>query len=221
VTDAQLLCNLFFKIVDIVGAQNVIHLVTDNGSNFKADGRLLNEKYGNICWSLCAAHCLNLILQDISKMPHVVDLAQCKSHVTKFLYNHKWPLGWLRERAGWMEILRPGETRFATTFIALKSLHDHKLDLQAMVTSYEFHGWRPSRSIRGKIAKKIILDSKFWNDCLVIVKIVGPLMRLLRVVDSNEKPALGYVYEEMYRARKIAKEISETRRGCITLTLAL
>jgi len=53
----------------------------------------LNEKYGNICWSPCTAHCLNLILQDISKMPHVVDLVQHRSQVTKFLYNHKWPLG--------------------------------------------------------------------------------------------------------------------------------
>jgi len=73
----------------MVGASNIVHLVTDNGSNFKAAGKLLNEKYGNICWSPCAAHCLNLILQDICKMPHVVDLAQRGSQVTKFLYNHK------------------------------------------------------------------------------------------------------------------------------------
>ena len=55
-TDAQLLCNLFFEIVDMVGAQNIVHLVTDIGINFKADGRLLNEKYENICWYPCAAH---------------------------------------------------------------------------------------------------------------------------------------------------------------------
>ena len=48
-TDAQLLRNLFSKIVDKVGAHNVIHLVTDNGSHFKAARRLLNEKYVNIC----------------------------------------------------------------------------------------------------------------------------------------------------------------------------
>ena len=59
--------------------------VTDNGSNFKAAGRLLNKKYRNGCWSPCADHCLNLILQDISKMPHVVDLAQRGSQVAKFL----------------------------------------------------------------------------------------------------------------------------------------
>jgi len=64
-----------------------------------------------------------------------------------------------------METLHPGDTRFATTFIALKSLYDHELDSQAMVTSSEFHAWRPSWSIRVKATKEIILNSMFWNDC--------------------------------------------------------
>ena len=111
-----------------------------------------------------------------------------------------------------MEILCYWGIRFATIFIALKSLYDHKLDLQAMVTSSEFHAWRPSRSTRGKISKEIILDSKFRNDCLVIRKIVGPLIRLLHIVDSDEKPALGYVYEGIHRARKPIKEIFRNKK---------
>ena len=67
-----------------------------------------------------------------------------------------------------MEILRLTETRSATTFITYKSLYDHKLDLQAMITSPEFNRWRPSRSSKDKAVKKVILDSKFWNDCLVM-----------------------------------------------------
>ena len=35
-SDTQLLCNMFSKIVDMVGAYNVTHLITNNGSNFKA-----------------------------------------------------------------------------------------------------------------------------------------------------------------------------------------
>jgi len=80
---------------------------------------------------------------------------------------------------------------FSTTFIPLKSLYDHKLDLQAMVTNSKFYGWRPSRPTRGKAAGEIILDSKFWNDCLVAVKIVGSLIRMHCIVDPNKKPALG------------------------------
>ena len=40
----------------------------------------------------------------------------------------------MNKRPGWTEIFRPREIKFATIFIALKSLHDHKLDLQATVT---------------------------------------------------------------------------------------
>jgi len=40
----------------------------------------------------------------------------------------------------------------------------------------------------------------------VIVKIVGPCIRLLRIIDSDKKPTLGYVYGGMHRAQKAIKE---------------
>ena len=52
----------------------------------------------------------------------------------------------------------------------------------------------------------------FWNDCLVIVKIIGPLRQLLCIVDSYEKSALGYVYEGMYRARKTITKIFRNKK---------
>ena len=92
ISDAQTLCNLVAEIVEIVSWKNVIHLVTDNAANYKAAGRLLNEKYPSILWTPCAAHCLNLILKDIAKMPHIEILAQRASSITVFVYNHKWTL---------------------------------------------------------------------------------------------------------------------------------
>ncbi|KAG6521940.1 hypothetical protein ZIOFF_019074 [Zingiber officinale] len=97
--------------------------------------------------------------------------------------------------AGWKEIIRLGETRFATTFIALKSLHDHKDSLQALVTSGDYKKFL--KIDKGKEVKQIVLDEKFWNNCLITVRIMGPLIRLLRVCDTDERPSLGYVYEGM------------------------
>ena len=68
-------------------------------------------------------------------MDHVVELVRRASKVTIFVYNQVALLSWLKKRDRWWEILQLGVTRFATTFIALKSLHDHKHDLQALVTS--------------------------------------------------------------------------------------
>ncbi|XP_071933455.1 uncharacterized protein [Coffea arabica] len=121
VTNAENLCNLFVEIVEMVGSKNVVHLVTDNASNYKAAGTLLNERYPTICWSPCAAHCINLILKDIGEMGTVKSLVALASTVTVFVYNHKYVLNWLRKTNGWREIIRSGETRFATTFIAQRA----------------------------------------------------------------------------------------------------
>ena len=91
-TNAQNLCNLFAEIVEIVGPSNVVHVVTDNASNYKAAGALLGEKYPTICWSPCAAHCINLILKDIGEMHDTKALVTLASMVTVFVYNHKFIL---------------------------------------------------------------------------------------------------------------------------------
>ncbi|XP_075659224.1 uncharacterized protein LOC142629126 [Castanea sativa] len=199
VKDAINLSNLFDEIVNWVGPANIVHLVTNNAANYVAAGRILCGKYRNISWSPCAAHCLNLIFKEIGKIDHVAKLAKRASKITVFIYNHVALQAWLRTRKNWMEIVRPRPTRFATTFIALGSLKEHKHDLQALVTSKFYVESRYAKDKKAKAVVKIILDNQFWNDCHVIVHIMSPLIRLLRIVDSDEKPAMGYVYDGMYR----------------------
>ncbi|KAG6506550.1 hypothetical protein ZIOFF_031874 [Zingiber officinale] len=115
----------------------------------------------------------------------------------------------LRKTKGWKEIIRLGETRFATTFIALKSLHDHKDSLQALVTSGDYKKFL--KIDKGKEVKQIVLNEKFWNNCLITMRIMGPLIRLLRVCDTDERPSLGYVYEGMYRAINGIKKLFKNK----------
>ena len=148
-------------------------------------------------------------------MDHVAELIRCASKTTIFVYNHVALLSWLRKREGWTKILRPGATRFATTFIALKSLHDHKHDLQALVTSKFFVDSRYSRDNKSRVAVSIILDNRFWNDCLIVVNLMSSIMRLLRIVDCDERPSMRYVYEGMYRAcLGIKKLFNHNKRLC-------
>ncbi|KAK8941408.1 hypothetical protein KSP39_PZI009861 [Platanthera zijinensis] len=205
--DANTLCALFSEVVEWVGVTNIVQIVTDNAANYKKAGALLHEKYANIYWSPCAAHCLNLILKEICSMTHVKDIANKASKVTILVYNHIFLLSWLRKREGWKEIVRPGATRFATTFITLKSVHDHKHDLQALITSKYYSDSKLAKTVKGKEATSIILDNKFWSSCLIMTKISGPIIRLLRIVDADEKPSLGYVYDGLYRVRKAIKNL--------------
>lgn len=108
-------------------------MVTDCAPNYKAGGVRLVERYSIIYWSPCAAHYINLTVENVGKLPHVEKLTSNASKITVFVYSYKHILNWLRNRLSWSEIIRLGETRFATSFIALQSLHVHKDYLQSMV----------------------------------------------------------------------------------------
>ncbi|XP_057740342.1 uncharacterized protein LOC130957503 [Arachis stenosperma] len=195
VKNASSLCDLFSEVIEWIGPDNIVHVVTNNAANYVATGRLINKKFENIHWSPCAAHCLNLILKDISSMPHIFNLATRASKITVFVYNHTVFLSWLRQRTTWKEIVHPGATRFATVLITLKSIFERKMELQALVVDTHFTGHKLGRSANGRAVSAIILDNKFWDDCFTACKIVSPLIKLMRLVDADDKPSLEIVYE--------------------------
>ncbi|XP_025627817.1 uncharacterized protein [Arachis hypogaea] len=198
VKNASSLCDLFSEMIEWIGPDNVVHVVTDNAANYVAAGRLINKKFENIHWSPCAAHCLNLILKDISSMPHISSLAT-RASKTVFVYNHTVFLSWLRQKTDWREIVRPGATRFATVFLTLMSIFERKSELQQLVVDTHFTGHKLGRSANGRAVSAIILDNKFWDDCFTVCQIVSPLIKLLRLVDADDKPSLEIVYEGMLR----------------------
>ena len=61
--DAKLLS----EQIDPIGLELIVLVVSNNGSNYKAVGRLLMEKYPTMYWTPCAAHCLDLILEDTGR----------------------------------------------------------------------------------------------------------------------------------------------------------
>ncbi|XP_031286483.1 uncharacterized protein LOC116145194 [Pistacia vera] len=212
VKDAATLFGLFEEIVLWVGPNNIVHLVTDNGANYKTAGRMLSEKYSSITWSPCAAHCINLMLKDMAEMSHIVNLSTHASEVTKFVYNHSFVLALLRKKQGMTEIISLGATCFATTFIALSSLHQHKHDLQSTVTDRTFVECRYAKTNKGKAFISIVLDNQFSDDIGIVSKVVSPLMHMVRILDSDERSSIEYVYDGMYKTRMGIKKLFKNKK---------
>ncbi|KAL4306301.1 hypothetical protein AHAS_Ahas16G0164600 [Arachis hypogaea] len=189
-------------VVLFVGLENVVHIVTDNAANYVAAGRLLEAEFPKLYWSPCAAHCVNLMFQDIGKLQEVSQTMSQASLITKYIYNHCSPLFLMRKFTDGQEILRPAPTRFATNFIALQSILAQKDPLRAMVTSKEFTSSAYSKEAKAKKFVDQVLDSKFWSQCTDIVKLTSPLVHVLRIVDSEDRPAMGYLYQAIYKARE-------------------
>lgn len=83
-------------------------------------------------------------------MLHMSKLTSNAFKVTVFIYNHVALLSYLGKRSGWEEIVRPVVTQFTTPFITLKSLYDHKYDLQGLVTSKFYTSHSHQRMQLGK-----------------------------------------------------------------------
>jgi hypothetical protein len=52
-------------IVEEVGPKNGVQIITDNATNCKGAGLIVQQKYDNIFWTPCVVHTLNLALKNM------------------------------------------------------------------------------------------------------------------------------------------------------------
>lgn len=201
VKDANLLFELLDEVVMEVGVANVVQVVTDNASNYVLAGKMLEEKHKTIFWTPCAAHCIDLMLEDIGKQEWIKNTVEHAKSITKYIYNHSWVLNLMRKNTNGREIIRPAITRFATHFLTLQSMISQAKNLQKMFSCDEWNASQWSRKQDGKDTKKKVNDATFWKKAIELVKIVEPLVKVLRLVDG-ESLAMGYIYEAMDQAKE-------------------
>ncbi|XP_015934547.1 uncharacterized protein LOC107460676 [Arachis duranensis] len=199
---ADTLFKLLKDVVLFVGPENVVHVVMDNAANYVAIGRLLESEFPRLYWSPYAVHFVNLMFEVIEKLEEVSKTMSQASKITKYIYNHCHPLYLMRKFTGRREILRPFPTRFATNFITLQSILAQKDALRDMVTSREWTNSAYTREVKAKKFMKQVLDSKFWNQCTDIVKLTQQLVRVLRIVDSENRVAIDFLYQAIYKVRE-------------------
>ncbi|KAL6583976.1 hypothetical protein OROMI_003265 [Orobanche minor] len=126
--------------------------------------------------------------------------------VVKFIYGHGTILALMRKHTNDKELLRPAVTRFATAFLTLQSMYKQKRALEVMFSSDEWVTSAQAKKTEGKVAKRIVVnDPNFWPYVAFCVKYVVPLVSVLREVDSEERPTMGYIYELMDRAKETIK----------------
>nr|XP_028962501.1 uncharacterized protein LOC114826451 [Malus domestica] len=112
----------------------------------------------------------------------------------------------MRKHTKKRDIIRPGVTRFATSFLTLQSLMDKKKDLKVMVASEEWEQCKHVKTTKGKVAYATVLSSHFWSGVLLCLKVFEPLFKVLRIVDGDKKPSMGFLYGELQKAKMEIKE---------------
>ncbi|XLR19597.1 hypothetical protein S83_047509 [Arachis hypogaea] len=109
------------------------------------------------------------------------------------------------------DLIRSGATRFATAYLILTCLHDNKEPLMTMFTSDAWKTAKVTSTLEGIRVQNTALDSRLLKNIVICLKTAAPLITVLRLVDTDEKPAMGFIFEGMRKS----KETIKTNFGCV------
>ena len=181
IKDNKYIYGLLKDVIKEVGEANVVQIVTDNRSIFVKAGKLL-MKY-NLYWTPCAAHCIDLMFEDIGKRATVLELITNVRKITNFIYNHGWLFAKMRKVYGG-DIVRLGAI----------SLLKKRVDLKIFISN-EWASHKLSRSTIGYEVEVLVFDHTYWEKVPKLVSIYEELYTILRIVDSEVVPTMSFVYE--------------------------
>uniref|UniRef100_A0A8R7PEK6 DUF659 domain-containing protein n=1 Tax=Triticum urartu TaxID=4572 RepID=A0A8R7PEK6_TRIUA len=204
---SEVIFQLVDEAIEEVGPEHVVKVVTDNASNNMGAKKMLLEKRPNMFWSSCATHTINLMLQGIGDLPRFSKVLEKAKAFTIFVYGHTRTLDCMRHFSSGKEIIRPGVTRFASAYVTVESLLDKKDQLRKMVVDSRWDKLREVKSKKGKAAIATMMSMAFWKDLKLCLNVFEPLVKVLRLVDGDVNPSMGFVYGEIVKAKKEIKEV--------------
>ncbi|CAH1441852.1 unnamed protein product [Lactuca virosa] len=164
--------------------------------------KLLKEKRPKIFRTSCATHTINLMLEGIGGLPRFKKVLDQEKQLTIFIYAHHKTLAMMRKFTNKRDIIRPGVTRFASAYLTLQSLSEKKEQLRHMFSSNKWEECKFSNAVKGRSSHTLVTGSTFWAGVVLCLKVFSPLVKVLRMVDADWKPSMGFVYGEIQKAKK-------------------
>jgi hypothetical protein len=108
------------------------------------------------------------------------------------------------------ELLWPGIIRFAINFITLQSIYTFKDALLEMCLKPNWD--EQVRKLRTRKEKEgaqnvrdLLFDQTYWISDGEIIQLYEPLIKVLQMVDSDDKPEMSFLYETIDRAKEQTK----------------
>ena len=202
--NAEYLASVLEKFIEHVGPTNVVQVTADNAPVNPAAWNLVSMKYPHIFFQGCVVHALNLLLKDWGKEKWIDEYVNKAHAIVKFFKSRQMPLAIFRKHETKYSLLLPAKTRFASKFIMIDRLLKVKAALQQSVVDPQWEQYvrklKDNRKTQprseSRDVKKFVLDSHFWNRCVNIRDVVGPVVFGLRDLDVKT-PCMGKVLHLM------------------------
>jgi len=94
-----------------------------------------------------------------------------------------------------------------------EDINKNKGALIRMFTSEEWKTSKFAKTNDGNMVEDVVLDKEFWKSIITCLKGALPLIEVLRLVDLDQKPAMGFIYEVMDQTKeKIQKSFNAAKK---------
>ncbi|TKC13318.1 DUF domain-containing protein [Robertmurraya kyonggiensis] len=187
-------------MVDEIGPEHVVHVITDNGSNYKKACKGIRETYEHISWTPCLAHTVNLMLKDIGERYEHQDLIdQCKK-ISTWLHNHGQLNAMMRQAIGG-ELVKWCATRFGTNYMFLDSMYRKRDRFMQWMASPEFLQSKWANSNMGRFTHTRFSSLQWCEGMKFVIDSVQPIYSLLRFADQDKRPNMCEVCHNVQSVR--------------------
>ncbi|CAI5998396.1 unnamed protein product [Closterium sp. NIES-64] len=209
-------------VIEKVGAENVVALCFDGGSNYAAACKELMTEYPHIEHIPCATHVLDLLMEDIGKMGWAKDIVTRGDTIISFVRNHHFTRGYMRSKlvngGKGKQVLKPAGTRFDTNYIAINRLCEVRSGLTQMVLSDEWLEWTTAaKRVGADTFKSNILDDTWWTRAEFFTKLMKLPFVVMRKTDSDAKGMMGRLYNLMLQLTEDIRDfLDEHAEGVLT-----
>ncbi|PIA41319.1 hypothetical protein AQUCO_02200016v1 [Aquilegia coerulea] len=183
--DAKLILEQMKKVVDKMGKEYVVQIVTNNGANYKKAGEDLCKLLGyNMFWTGCAAHSIDLILKEFCRKDSIKKVIGRAKKITK-------------EFCGG-DIVRPALTRFATNFLGLQRMLKKQESLKEMIIHPKWIVIRTRTKDKLMVEIEYLINNRqFLRKIKCVCDSLEPMVETLRKVDDDKVPTMDFLYKWM------------------------
>ncbi|BAF20418.1 uncharacterized protein [Oryza sativa Japonica Group] len=207
IDDVDELAVMLFRVVEEVGVLNIVQVITNDESPYmQAAEHAVLKRYGySFFFTLCADHCINLLLENIAALDHVNEVLIKAREITRFIYSHAVPMELKGKYIQGGEILSSSNLKFVAMFITLGKLVSERINLVEMFSSPEWASSDlASRSSFRHVYEVVKTDNAFWSAAADILKLTDPLITVLYKLEADNCP-IGILYDAMDCAKEDIK----------------
>jgi len=177
----------------------VIAVVTDNVQNMRSATDYIHIRRPSVISGGCAAHVLNLLMQDVCRVPAIRSIQTRADTIALFVRDH---LALLDEFKRLQQGLRdaglrvrnlvlPVPTRWYSVHACLRSVLNSQELLEKRFLSSEYESFRDRyrATATGKTKllylSEVVRDNGFWSGLRTIVRLLDPIIAALRALEVD------------------------------------